>query len=117
MLLQSVPYELRAIVASLAGSSGWITPSTMSLQAVPYEAVLNAPATAVLALIAVVVVVALVLLLRALVAKRNGNGNSEEIERLWKEIDLLRRRSHRHASKITTLLLRARIPEDDNWDE
>jgi hypothetical protein len=76
---------------------------------VPTEAVLNAPATAVLGLIAVILVVALVLVLRALVGK--------EIARVWAEIDILRKRSHQHASKITALLLRARIPESPEEDE
>lgn len=79
----------------------------MSDTAVPYEAVLNAPATAVLALIAVVVVGALVLLLRSLVM-RKANGCEEEHGRIWAEIDTLRKRSHDQANYITEALYVAR---------
>lgn len=79
----------------------------MSDTPLPYEAVLNAPATAVLALIAVVVVGALVLLLRSLVS-RKSSGCEEEHARIWKEIDTLRVRSHEQANKTQEALMLAR---------
>ena len=75
----------------------------MTAQAVPYESVLNAPATAVLALIAVVVVVALVFVLRALLLRKSSDASPSckaEHGRIWQEIDILRRRSHDQADQL-----------------
>jgi hypothetical protein len=75
------------------------------------EPIMAAPSTAVLGLVAVILVIALALTLKALVTKKNVD--PEEFARLWHEIEVLRTRSHRQASKITALMLRARLPEDD----
>lgn len=82
-------------------------------QSIPaVEPIMTAPSTAVLGLVAVILVFALAFTLRALLTKKNVD--PEEFERLWHEIEILRERSHRHSSKITALLLRARIPENDS---
>lgn len=87
-------------------------------QSVPYEAVLNAPPQAVLALIALVAVASLALALRALLKGRSQCSDcKEELERVYHEIDILRERSHRHASKITALLLKAHIKMPDDEDD
>jgi hypothetical protein len=69
----------------------------------PWDRLLDASPAAVLGVLAVLAVGSLVLVVRSFVG------------RIWSEIDVLRKRSHRHATRITALLLKARIevPDDD----
>jgi hypothetical protein len=78
-------------------------------QGLPYEQVLNAPPQAVLALIALVSVGALALALRALLSGRSQDTDCKaELERVYHEIDILRKRSHDQANAISEALFIAR---------
>ncbi len=75
------------------------------------EPLLKATPTAVLGAIAFVLAVALALSLKVALTRKCVD--HEELERLWDEIDTLRKRSHKQASLITALMLRAKLPPPD----
>ncbi len=71
----------------------------------PWDKLLDASPTAVLGVLAVLAVGSLALVARSFVG------------RVWSEIDTLRKRSHKHESLLTAIMLRLRMPRQPDEDD